>query len=118
MKKTDALAALAALSQETRLDIYRRLVEAGPDGLAAGQIGEKLGLPGPTLSFHLAQLRHAGLVTQRRESRSIIYAAHYPTMNGLLAYLTENCCRGAGACDVRSCPPASDPVPLAEGVER
>jgi DNA-binding transcriptional ArsR family regulator len=112
MKKTDAIAALAALAQETRLDIYRLLVQAGPEGLAAGQIGGRLGLAGATLSFHLAQLRHAGLVTQRRESRSLIYAAHYPTMNGLLAYLTENCCRGVAACG-----PASAAVRSKEGVE-
>jgi DNA-binding transcriptional ArsR family regulator len=114
MDKPDVIAALAALAQETRLDVYRLLVQAGPAGLAAGRIGEELGLPGATLSFHLAQLRHAGLVTQRRESRSLIYAAHYPTMNGLVAYLTENCCRGVGACDAR----ASNSVRAKEGVER
>jgi len=113
MDKPDVIDALAALAQETRLDIYRLLVQAGPPGLAAGRIGERLGLPGATLSFHLAQLRHAGLVTQRRESRSLIYAAHYPTMNGLVAYLTENCCRGVGACDV----PASNSARTTEGVE-
>jgi DNA-binding transcriptional ArsR family regulator len=98
MEKSDALAALAALSQETRLDIFRLLVEAGSDGLPAGGIAEQLGLPSATLSFHLNQLRHAGLITFRREGRSLIYAAEYAAMNGLVAYLTENCCRG-GACD-------------------
>jgi ArsR family transcriptional regulator, arsenate/arsenite/antimonite-responsive transcriptional repressor len=117
MDKTSAITALAALAQETRLDIYRLLVVAGPAGLAAGQIGEKLGLPGATLSFHLAQLRHAGLVTQRRESRSLIYAAHYPAMNGLLAYLTENCCRDAGTCDAPACGPASASTRVTKGVE-
>ena len=92
MKKSEALAALAALAQETRLDIYRVLVQAGEDGIAAGKIGEELGLPSATLAFHLKELKHAGLVTFTREGRSLIYAAIYPTMNALLAYLTENCC--------------------------
>ena len=92
-----AIAALAALAQETRLDIFRLLVEAGADGLPAGQIGERLGLPSATLSFHLNQLKHAHLVKFRRESRSLIYTAEYPVMNDLLAYLTENCCQGDAA---------------------
>ena len=92
MKKSEALAALAALAQETRLDIYRLLVQAGQDGLAAGKIGEELGLPSATLAFHLKELKHAALVTFTREGRSLIYAAIYPTMNALLAFLTENCC--------------------------
>jgi ArsR family transcriptional regulator, arsenate/arsenite/antimonite-responsive transcriptional repressor len=103
MKKTEIVAALAALAQDTRLDIYRVLVQAGEDGLPAGRIGERLDLASPTLSFHLAQLKHAGLVTQRRDGRSIIYAAHYPAMSGLLGYLTENCCGGA------ACAPAAAP---------
>jgi ArsR family transcriptional regulator, arsenate/arsenite/antimonite-responsive transcriptional repressor len=94
MKKSTAVVALGALAQETRLDIFRLLVAEGPDGLPAGEIGSRLRLPSPTLSFHLNQLRYAGLVTSRRESRSIIYAANYKTMNGVLGYLTENCCRG------------------------
>jgi DNA-binding transcriptional ArsR family regulator len=98
MEKIDAIAALAALAQETRLDVFRLLVQIGPDGLPAGQIGERLGLAPPTLSFHLKQLHHAGLVTCRRESRSLIYAAEYPAMNGLLAYLTKNCCGGGEIC--------------------
>jgi len=105
------IAALAALAQDTRLDIYRLLVQAGAGGLPAGQIGERLELASPTLSFHLAQLKHAGLVTHRRESRSIIYTANYPAMNDLLAYLTENCCQGnAVDCAVGSCEPASEPA--------
>ena len=97
----EALAALAALAQETRLDVFRLLVEAGTDGVPAGRIGERLGLPSATLSFHLAQLKHARLVTVRRESRSLIYAAAYPVMDDLLAYLTENCCGGdPAACGV------------------
>jgi DNA-binding transcriptional ArsR family regulator len=98
MEKIDAISALAALAQESRLDIFRVLVQAGIDGVPAGRIGERLGLPPATLSFHLNQLRHAGLVTFRREGRSLIYAAEYPAMNGLLAYLTENCCGGASVC--------------------
>lgn len=98
MEKKSALAALAALAQETRLDIFRLLVQTGPDGLPAGQIGEQLGLPSATLAFHLKELKNAGLVTFTRNGRLLIYSAVYPTMNGLLAYLTENCCGGATAC--------------------
>ncbi len=94
MKKSTVIGALGALAQETRLDLFRLLVQKGPPGLAAGDIGERLGLPSPTLSFHLNQLRFAGLITSRRESRSIIYSANFKAMNGLLAYLTENCCGG------------------------
>ena len=104
MEKQDAIAALAALAQGTRLDVFRLLVQAGPEGLPAGKIGERLGLPSATLSFHLNQLRHAGLVTFRRESRSLIYAAEFAAMNGLLAFLTENCCQGDPAsCGVGVC---------------
>src|SRR5271154_5969339 len=94
MKKSIVIGALGALAQETRLDIFRLLVQKGPEGLPAGEIGARLGLPSPTLSFHLNQLRFAGLITSRRESRSIIYSANFKAMNGLLAYLTENCCGG------------------------
>ena len=83
MKKSEVLAALAALAQETRLDIYRLLVQAGEGGFAAGKIGDELGLPSATLAFHLKELKHAGLVTFTREGRSLIYAAVYPTMNAL-----------------------------------
>ena len=104
MEKTDVIAALGALAQETRLDIFRLLVEAGADGLPPGQISERLGLPAATLSFHLNQLRYAGLVSFRREGRSLIYVAGYEAMNGLLAYLTENCCQGdPAACGVSIC---------------
>jgi ArsR family transcriptional regulator len=105
MEKIDAIAALAALAQESRLDAFRLLVQAGPEGLPAGQIAERLNLPAATLSFHLNHLKHAGLVTFRRESRSLIYTAEYAAMNDLLSYLTENCCHGdaancgAGACN-------------------
>ena len=94
MKKSLVVSALGALAQETRLDIFRLLVQRGPEGLAAGAIGERLGLPSATLSFHLNQLRFAGLVTSRRESRSIIYTANFKTMSEVLTYLTENCCGG------------------------
>jgi DNA-binding transcriptional ArsR family regulator len=107
MEKLYAVAALAALAQETRLDIFRLLVEAGENGLPAGRIGDRLGLPSATLSFHLNQLRHAQLVTFRRDGRSLIYKAAYPVMNDLLAYLTENCCRGNAA----ACGAACDPAP-------
>jgi ArsR family transcriptional regulator, arsenate/arsenite/antimonite-responsive transcriptional repressor len=108
MEKQDALAALGALAQESRLDIFRLLVQAGEDGMAAGKIGERLGLPSATLAFHLKELKHAGLVTFTRESRSLIYMAVYPTMNALLGYLTENCCQGdPAACAV---PPLCKPT--------
>jgi DNA-binding transcriptional ArsR family regulator len=104
MEKTGAIAALAALAHDTRLDIFRLLVRIGSEGLPAGQIAERLGLPAATLSFHLSQLKQAGLVTVRRESRSLIYAAEYAAMNGLLGYLTENCCQGdASGCGVGLC---------------
>src|SRR5215472_16540131 len=95
MKKPDALAALAALAQENRLDMFRLLVEAGPDGLPAGNVSSALKLAPNTLTFHVDRLREAGLVTVRREGRSMIYAARYDTMNALLGYLTENCCAGS-----------------------
>lgn len=88
------IAALGALAQETRLDVFRMLVQKGPEGLPAGEIGSRLAQPSPTMSFHLNQLRFAGLVTSRRESRSIIYSANFKAMNDLLGYLTENCCGG------------------------
>src|ERR1700751_2105688 len=94
MKKHDALAALAALAQDNRLDVFRLLVEAGRGGMCAGPVAEALKLAPNTLTFHFDRLRDAGLVTVRREGRSMIYAARYETMNVLIAYLTENCCRG------------------------
>lgn len=98
MKKPDVLAALSALAQENRLDAYRLLVQAGPEGLAAGEVATSLGVSPNTLTFHFDRLREAGLVTVRRNGRSMIYAAQYDTMNALLGYLTENCCGGATAC--------------------
>lgn len=95
MEKETALEALAALAQETRLDVFRLLVEAGPPGLPAGRIGARLGVASATLSFHLKELRTAGMVNCRRAGRSLIYAADFGAMNALVGYLTENCCRGA-----------------------
>lgn len=89
-----AVDALAALAQETRLAIFRRLVELGPDGAAAGRIADELGLPGATLSFHLNQLKQAGLIDCRRNGRSLIYSPNFQAMNGLIGYLVDNCCRG------------------------
>jgi ArsR family transcriptional regulator, arsenate/arsenite/antimonite-responsive transcriptional repressor len=94
MDKADVVAALAALAQEHRLEIYRLLVQAGPGGMAAGEVANGVGIPPNTLSFHLDRLRHAGLVTFVRHGRSLIYATHYDTMNSLIGYLTENCCGG------------------------
>jgi DNA-binding transcriptional ArsR family regulator len=105
MDTTRVLAGLGALAQESRLAVFRALVQAGPAGLAAGQIAERLGLPGPTLSFHLAQLKVAGLVTCRRESRSLIYAANYAATRDLVGYLLENCCSNESTCEVSSCSP-------------
>src|SRR5438132_7474023 len=104
MDQKRAISALGALAQETRLDLFRLLVTCGPEGLPAGVIAEKLGVMPSSLSFHLQQLVHAGLITQRRLSRQLIYSAEYGTMNELMAYLTENCC-GRGAC-VPVCNPA------------
>src|ERR1700735_3974190 len=108
MKKPDAVAALAALAQDSRLDVFRLLVEAGPQGLPAGSVAGALKLAPNTLTFHFDRLRDAGLVTVRRDGRSMIYAARVDTMNGLLAFLTENCCQGAPAsCAPMECKPTS-----------
>ena len=92
-----AVSKLAALAQETRLRIFRLLVEAGPEGMNAGAIAETLAIPAATLSFHVAHLARAGLVASRQESRVIFYSASFPAMDDLIAYLTDNCCHG-GAC--------------------
>ena len=92
------IAALAALAQDHRLAAYRLLVEAGEDGLAAGDVAARLGLPASSLSFHLAQLERSGLVRRVRAGRSLVYSADHGEMNGLIAYLTENCCGGAESC--------------------
>ena len=114
MEKNDALTALAALAQETRLDIFRTLIERGPDGLPAGRIAAMLNLPPATLSFHLKELKQAGLVVCRRDGRSLVYGADFGRMTALVGYLTENCCGGNGAaCGVPACdaPSATQPLP-------
>jgi ArsR family transcriptional regulator len=94
MESSTAVTHLSALAQDSRLSVFRLLVQAGAEGLSAGDLAGKLALPNPTLSFHLSQLKSAGLVQCRRESRSLIYTANYAAMNDLLAYLTQNCCNG------------------------
>src|SRR6476469_9026057 len=103
MEKTDAIAALAALAQDNRLDVFRLLVQAGPEGMPAGQVADALGLAPNTLTFHFDRLRVAGLVTVRREGRSMIYAAQFEAMNALLGFLTENCCGGVPECAPAAC---------------
>jgi DNA-binding transcriptional ArsR family regulator len=101
------VAALAALAQENRLEVYRLLVQAGPAGMAAGEVASALGIAPSTLSFHFDRLRHSGLVSVARQGRSLIYAARYETMNNLLGYLTENCCGGRPElCEPVACKPA------------
>ena len=102
MEQTTVVQALAALAQPLRLQVFRALVVAGPQGLTPGAMSEGTGVPPNTLSFHLKELAHAGLVTQQRDGRYLIYRADFERMNGLLAYLTENCCQGKG------CLPGSD----------
>ena len=106
MEKTDAVAALAALAQDNRLDVFRLLVEAGPEGMPAGAIAAALDLAPNTLTFHFDRLRTAGLVTARRDGRSMIYAARFETMNSLLSYLTDNCCGGVPCAPAVECKPA------------
>jgi len=122
MENIDAVAALSALAQETRLDIFRLLVRAGSEGRAVGHIGGRLDLPSATLSFHLGQLKHAGLITFRREGRSLIYTANFAAMNDLIAYLMENCCAGdTGDCAASTAdfgPPGNARVKAAVGNRR
>ncbi len=92
MKTSDALACLGSLAQETRLSVFRLLVQTGPGGLAAGALAETLKVPATSLSFHLQALLHAGLITQERRGRQLIYSANYSRMDALIAFLTENCC--------------------------
>jgi ArsR family transcriptional regulator len=108
MEKDHVVAALAALAQDNRLDVFRLLVKAGPEGLAAGQVAKALGIPPNTLTFHFDRLRQAGLIAVRRESRSMIYTAQFETMHGLVGFLTENCCAGvADECGPSCATPAS-----------
>src|SRR6202047_5590839 len=106
MEMSDAVAALAALAQDNRLDVYRLLVQAGPDGLPAGQVAVALDLAPNTLTFHFDRLRAAGLVTVRRAGRSMIYAARFENMNTLIGLLTENCCGGVPCAPAVECRPA------------
>lgn len=103
MESKIAVQALSALAQDSRLEVYRLLVQAGPEGLAASELAERLGIPANTLSFHLKTLSHAGLVDARQEGRFIYYSTNYEQMNALLGFLTENCCGG------RSCTPVTIP---------
>lgn len=109
METKSALTALTGLAHETRLAVFRLLVEQGPEGLSAGAVAEQLGLANATLSFHLKELAHADLITARQAGRFIYYSVNYKAMNALVAYLTENCCRGV-TCDIEcdiECAPAS-----------
>jgi ArsR family transcriptional regulator, arsenate/arsenite/antimonite-responsive transcriptional repressor len=109
MNNRQAVDALAALAHEHRLGVYRLLVETGPEGLNAGTIAAKLKLAPSSLTFHLQQLHRVGLITQRRDSRQLIYSADFPAMNELVGYLTENCCAGSSAADCGvQCTPAKD----------
>src|ERR1700754_1299116 len=105
MEKTDAVTALAALAQDNRLDVFRLLVQAGPEGMPAGAVADALDLAPNTLTFHFDRLRTAGLVTVRREGRSMIYAAQFDTMNALLGFLTDNCCGGVACAPAVECKP-------------
>jgi len=98
-----AVRSLAALAQDSRLDVFRLLVQAGPEGLAAGDIADRLGIPASTLSFHVKALSHAGLAESRQQGRFVYYSANFATMNALVAFLGENCCGG------RPCLPAAKP---------
>lgn len=109
MESKKIVAALSALAHEGRLQIFRLLVTSGPEGLTVGDVAKKLKMPGATLSFHLSQLQHAGLVVARRDGRQLIQTADFECMNDLIGYLTENCC-SAGACA-----PACKPGPSSEG---
>src|ERR1700744_5288681 len=110
MKAPAIVGALGALAHEHRLAIYRLLVQRGPEGLPAGAIGERWGLRAPSLTFHLQNLQRAGLIAQRRESRQLIYSADFAVMNGLVGYLTENCCGNSGVECSPNCAPAAQPV--------
>src|ERR1700722_17148924 len=106
MKKQDVIDALGALAHEHRLEVYRLLVERGPHGLAAGAIAQRIGLVPSSLTFHVQALQRAGLITQRRLSRQLFYAADFGTMNALVGYLTENCCGETSVCGP-TCEPAA-----------
>lgn len=104
METSSVVKALAALAQDTRLGVYRLLVEHAPEGLPAGQIAEKLDVPASSLSFHLKELAHAGLISPKQDGRFLWYRADLDAMNGLVGYLTENCCRSSAVCDPKCAP--------------
>lgn len=106
METKAVVSALAALAQDSRLAVFRTLVQAGPAGLAAGKVGELTGIPPSSLSFHLKELAHAGMVDSQQAGRFVIYTANFATMNALLGFLTENCCGGNPCSPV--CSPACD----------
>ncbi|HXQ53835.1 MAG TPA: metalloregulator ArsR/SmtB family transcription factor [Stellaceae bacterium] len=116
MDPKNVVTALGAIAHDHRLAIYRMLVERGPAGFPAGEIAQRLEMPPSSLTFHLQQMHHAGLVTQRRLGRQLIYAADFAAMNGLVSYLTENCC-GRGA-DAAGCAPACNPAAAAATTAR
>jgi len=119
METSSVVKALAALAQDTRLGVYRLLVEHAPEGLPAGQIAEHLGVPASSLSFHLKELMHAGLISPRQDGRFLWYRADLDAMNGLVGYLTENCCRSSAACDPKCGPSrATKPVTVRMPVTR
>jgi len=107
METKSVVTALAALAQESRLAIFRTLVQAGPDGLAAGKIGEATGIAPSSLSFHLKELAHADLIDSRQEGRFIIYTARYAAMDALIGFLTENCCAGVPCLECQPAPATS-----------
>jgi DNA-binding transcriptional ArsR family regulator len=119
METSSVVNALAALAQETRLNVYRLLVEHAPEGLPAGQIAERLGVAASSLSFHLKELTHAGLIAPKQDGRFLWYRADLDAMNGLVGYLTENCCRSSAACDPKCSPTeASKPVTVSMPASR
>lgn len=103
METKDAVTVLSALAQEARLEVFRALVQAGPDGMPAGSIAKALGIPAATLSFHLKELKNASVVKCRREGRSLIYSPNFDSMTELLGFLTENCCQGQGSVSSDGC---------------
>lgn len=105
METKQAIAALAAIAQESRLAVFRLLVQAGPEGMIASKISEQLEIPPSSLSFHLKELSHAGMVNVRQDGRFMIYSANFDTMNSLLGFLTENCCGGAPCAPSSGCTP-------------
>ena len=110
MKSDVAVAALAALAQESRLALFRLLVKRGPEGYTPGEIADRLAIPAPTLSFHLKTLSAAGLIDSRREGRHLFYNANFDTMNGVLGFLTDHCCSLATDCATRICTPNAQPA--------